>query len=154
MWVNVETGDRCPVDERNRCLELAPGHEHVSKIDRLAIDSRKQGYDWKGVPEHEPESGLEAFINERSRVYGDPVSTFARIAQVWSGILGTEVNACDVPLMQAGMKLVRTQVTPDYSDNSDDVEGYLDIFRQVVGDGMVHARTVEEYLRIKRERRS
>jgi hypothetical protein len=45
-----------------------------------------------------------------------------------------------------GMKLVRTKETPDYSDNSDDVEGYLDIFRKLVGKDMVHARTVNEYI--------
>jgi hypothetical protein len=47
------------------------------------------------------------------------------------------------------LKLVRTSHTPDYSDNSDDIEGYLDIFRKVVGEDMVHARTVSEYLLIK-----
>jgi hypothetical protein len=47
--------------------------------------------------------------------------------------------------MMAGMKLVRTSVTPDYSDNSDDVDGYMDIFRRLVGDDMVHARTPAEY---------
>jgi hypothetical protein len=44
------------------------------------------------------------------------------------------------------MKLVRTKETPNYSDNSDDVEGYLDIFRQLVGDDMIHARTVDDYI--------
>jgi hypothetical protein len=85
-------------------------------------------------------------IDKRVAVYGNPVETFARIAEVWSGILGVPVNATDVPLCLIGMKLVRTQVTPDYSDNSDDVEGYLDIFRKLVGEDMVHARTVTEYL--------
>jgi hypothetical protein len=47
--------------------------------------------------------------------------------------------------MMAGMKLVRTDVTPDYSDNSDDVDGYMDIFRRLVGEDMVHARTPAEY---------
>ena len=42
--------------------------------------------------------------------------------------------------------MLRRQHTPDYSDNSDDIEGYLDIFRTLVGDDMVHARSVEEYL--------
>jgi pyruvate-formate lyase-activating enzyme len=71
---------------------------------------------------------------------------------VWSGILGHHVNAVDVPLCLMGMKLVRTQVTPDYSDNSDDIEGYLDIFRQLVGEDMVHARLTSEYLEKKAER--
>lgn len=85
-------------------------------------------------------------IDGRVGVYGDPVATFPRIAEVWSGILGHPVSATDVPLMLAGMKLVRAQVTPDYSDNPDDVEGYIDIFRKVVGPDMIHARSVKEYL--------
>lgn len=88
-------------------------------------------------------------IDERVKVYGDPIETFVRIAQVWSGIIGCQVNPVDVPLMLIGMKVVRTQVTPDYSDNSDDIEGYLDIFRQVVGDDMVHARSVTRYVELK-----
>lgn len=88
-------------------------------------------------------------IDERVKVYGDPVVTFVQIAQVWSGILGVEVQATDVPLCLIGMKLVRTTQAPDYSDNSDDVEGYLDIFRQIVGPDMVHARSVAEYIEKK-----
>lgn len=92
-------------------------------------------------------------IDERVQVYGNPLETFEQIAQVWSGILGHPVKATDVPLCQIGMKLVRTAQAPDYSDNSDDVEGYLDIFRQLVGEDMVHARSVTDYIEQKRARR-
>lgn len=88
-------------------------------------------------------------IDTRVQVYGDPVVTFVQIAQVWSGILGVEVQPTSVPLCLIGMKLVRTVQAPDYSDNSDDVEGYLDIFRQIVGDDMIHARSVAEYIALK-----
>ena len=91
-------------------------------------------------------------IDQRVQVYGDPTETFVRIAEVWSGILGHTVNATDVPLCLIGMKLVRTTQAPDYSDNSDDVEGYLDIFRQLVGEDMIHARSVKEYVEMKAER--
>jgi hypothetical protein len=96
--------------------------------------------------EIEESSMIDVLIERRKQVYGDPVTTFPRVAQIWSGILGCEVTAADVPLMLIGYKLLRAQVTPDYSDNSDDVEGYLDIFRTVVGEDMVHARSVEEYI--------
>lgn len=92
-------------------------------------------------------------IDARVAIYGDPTKTFGRIAEVWTGILGHTVNPVEVPLMLMGMKLVRTQVTPDYSDNSDDIEGYLDIFRQLVGEDMVHARLTGEYLEKKAARR-
>ena len=88
-------------------------------------------------------------IDQRVQVYGDPTETFVRIAQVWSGILGVEVNPTDVPLCLIGMKVVRTTQAPDYSDNSDDIEGYLDIFRQLVGEDMIHARSVTEYVERK-----
>jgi len=85
-------------------------------------------------------------IDGRRGVYGQPTETFARVAQIWSGITGHEINACDVPLMLMGYKILRTQVCPTYSDNSDDIEGYLAIFREIVGEDMVHARSVSEYL--------
>lgn len=91
------------------------------------------------------EENAEELVARRVAIYGDPVDGFVRIAQVWTGILGFEVQPVQVPLMMAGMKLVRTSVTPDYSDNSDDVDGYMDIFRRLVGDDMVHARTPAEY---------
>lgn len=91
-------------------------------------------------------------VDRRANVYGDPVVTFPQIAQVWSGILGVEVEPTDVPLCLIGLKLVRAAQAPDYSDNSDDIEGYLDIFRQLVGENMIHARTVSDYL-TKLERR-
>lgn len=96
---------------------------------------------------------VDELIDGRRAVYGEPTVTFPQIAQVWSGITGHEIHAYDVPLMMIGAKLVRAAQAPDYSDNSDDVEGFLAIFRELVGDDMVHARTVEEYLNLKRERR-
>lgn len=95
---------------------------------------------------------LNHVVDFRVQVYGDPVETFVNIAKVWSGILGVEVNPTDVPLCLAGMKLVRTTQAPDYSDNSDDVDGYMDIFRKLVGPDMIHARSVDEYVAKKQAR--
>lgn len=96
------------------------------------------------------EGVLGEVIDQRVQVYGDPVSAYTRIAQIWSGILGHEVSASDVTLCMIGLKLERAQQAPDYSDNSDDVEGYLDLFRQIVGPDMIHARSVTEYVEKKR----
>lgn len=85
-------------------------------------------------------------IDGRVDVYGDPVKVFTRHAQVWSGILGTEVQPWQVALCMMGYKLVRTSVTPDYSDNSDDIDGYKDIFTSLIGEDMVHARDTATYL--------
>jgi hypothetical protein len=91
-------------------------------------------------------------IDGRMDVYGDPVDGMKRTAQIWSGILDFEVRPDQVALMLMGYKLMRASVCPDYSDNIDDTEGYGDIFKKVVGDDMVHARSVSEYLEIKARR--
>lgn len=90
-------------------------------------------------------------VGRRTKVYGDPVVTHVRIAHVWSGILGFNVQPSQVPLLMMGLKLVRASISPTYSDNSDDIEGYLDIFRKVVGDDMVHGYTAEEYQLLMQE---
>lgn len=84
-------------------------------------------------------------VDKRVKLYGEIIPCFTRIAKVWSGILDHEVQPHEVPLMMSGLKLVRTQVSPDYSDNSDDVDGFMYIFRQIIGEDMVHARTPDEY---------
>jgi hypothetical protein len=91
----------------------------------------------------------EVDVDHRSTVYGDPASTYARIAQVWSGVIGHDVTAVQVALCMAGLKLVRASETPDYSDSSDDVNGYVEVFRQIVGPDMIHARSVAEYVALK-----
>lgn len=88
---------------------------------------------------------MNEIVDKRLALYGDPVAVNIRIAQVWTGILGHEVKPVEVPLMMAGLKLVRAQVTPDYSDSSDDVVGWTNIFQLMVGEDMVHARTPDEY---------
>ena len=95
---------------------------------------------------------VEEVIDGRRSVYGNPEKTFPRHAQVWSAIIGTPVTPEQVALCLIGYKLIRTADAPDYSDNSDDVEDYLDIFRKIVGDRMIHARSVSEYLEKKKER--
>jgi len=87
-------------------------------------------------------------IEGRRSVYGNPTDTFARMAQMVSGLLGFEVHAWQIPMIMIITKLVRTNQCPTYSDNSDDIEGYLAIFRELIGDDMVHARSVDEYLAV------
>ena len=88
-------------------------------------------------------------IDSRRSVYGNPEEVFPRHAQVWSAIIGAPVTAEQVALCLIGYKLICTADAPDYSDNSDDIEGYLDIFRKIVGDRMIPARSVSEYMEKK-----
>lgn len=87
-----------------------------------------------------------SIVSERARVYGDPLDTFPRIAQAWSGIIGHDVSALHVALCMMAIKMVRAAEVPDYSDNSDDIAGYLEVFRELVGPDMVHATSVDEYV--------
>jgi hypothetical protein len=98
------------------------------------------------------EDRVDELIVGRESVYGEPVQGMSDIAKVWSGILGYEVEPVQVALCFAGAKLVRASQTPDYSDNMDDVVGYLDIARKVVGEEMIVARSVDDYLQQKNRR--
>lgn len=104
------------------------------------------------APADRIETAVE-LIDGRVSVYGDPVDTFVRIAAMWSAILDHTVQPHEVPLMMAAMKIIRATQAPDYSDNVDDVEGYLDIYRKLLGPDMIHARSVTEYLAAKEARR-
>lgn len=114
---------------------------------------------WCDYPPHREEDSMSKqsdtvteVIDGRQDVYGDPAVEFERHAQAWSAIFGVEVRPDQVALALIMYKVVRANRTPDYSDNSDDIEGYLDIFRKIVGDDMVHARSVGEYLLLKERR--
>jgi hypothetical protein len=85
-------------------------------------------------------------VNDRGRVYGDPLVHFPRVALVWSGIIGHEVTAIQVALCMAGLKMIRTEECPTYSDNSNDIDGYVDLVRLLVGPDMIEAATTQEYL--------
>lgn len=91
-------------------------------------------------------------VDERVDVYGEPLEFFSRLAMMWSALLDHEIQPHEVPLMMASLKMLRTQITPDYSDNSDDVFGYMEIFRVLMGGDMIEARTVPEYLILKEGR--
>jgi len=94
----------------------------------------------------------QELLDGRHAVYGDRIENMVRVAQIWSGILGFEVKPVQVPLMMAGYKMYRASITPDYSDNMDDIDGYVAIAREVVGEDMIKASTVAEYERQKKHR--
>lgn len=101
------------------------------------------------MSDNEREGHLGEVIDRRVQVYGDPVAGFAEIATMWSVLFDVEVPAWKVPIAQALMKVVRMKTSPDYSDHSDDIDGYLDIFRKIIGPDMIQARTVNEYIELK-----
>jgi len=91
-------------------------------------------------------------LDSRLAVYGERVENMTRVAQVFSGILGTEVRPDQVPLLMVGYKTVRASQTPDYEDNVKDIEGYAIMFREIIGDDMIAAVNTDEYLLEKNRR--
>lgn len=82
----------------------------------------------------------EQLINgDRHDTYGDALHDFTRIGQVWAALLDlpTAVQPHTVAAMLAGMKLVRTQLTPTHLDSWDDGAAYL-----ALGAGIVRQTTV------------
>ncbi len=71
----------------------------------------------------------EALLADREKDYGNALDTHTRIAQVWSGILGHEVQPVHVALMMAGLKLVRAEKGPTKKDSYDDALAYVTIAR-------------------------
>lgn len=62
--------------------------------------------------------------------YGPPSENFQRIADMWTAILGPQlnggasINVTDVALMMAAVKMARLVATPDHADSWVDLAGY------------------------------
>lgn len=93
----------------------------------------------------EPDAA-DILLAQRQAVYGDRVDNMRRTAMMWSGFLGFDIKPWQVPIMMSLYKTYRLGVTPDYSDNIDDIDGWNKMFRELMGDELIQARTVEEYL--------
>lgn len=67
----------------------------------------------------------DALINgDRQADYGPPAENFARIAAIWSVILGHPVTAAQVCHCMAGLKLARL-VNGRHDDSAIDAAGYI-----------------------------
>lgn len=84
---------------------------------------------------------IDALLEKRGESWGNASATHARIAQVWSGILDTNVTPGQVALCMAGLKLVRGSINPDDPDSFDDGQGYLSIAKDIYGhEGLKHEK--------------
>ena len=63
---------------------------------------------------------------DRNATYGDAVNDFRRIGEVWSALLDmpNPIAPHTVAAMLAGMKLVRSQISPEHRDNWVDGSAY------------------------------
>ena len=100
----------------------------------------------------EDNTDTAGLLASRESVYGNRVDNMTRVAEMWNGYLGTDIiTPADVAMMFTLYKAYRFKVTPDYSDNINDVLGYAEMVREVqeATGGLIHAETVKEYLEKK-----
>ncbi|UVG34214.1 hypothetical protein SEA_HANNABELLA_6 [Microbacterium phage Hannabella] len=100
----------------------------------------------------EQNKDTQGLLDGRESTYGNVVDNAARVANIWNGYLGTDIiTPADMMMMMALYKAYRFKVTPEYSDNINDVLGYAEIVRQVQEQtgGLIHAETVKEFLEKK-----
>lgn len=70
---------------------------------------------------------------DRHDDYGDAAVNFARIAQGWSVILGTDVTPVQVALCMDWVKTARLIQSPDHADSWIDKAGYSALGGEVSG---------------------
>ena len=102
----------------------------------------------------EKNTDTQGLLDGRQSTYGNVVDNAARVASMWNGYLGIDtITAADMMMMMALYKAYRFKVTPEYSDNINDVLGYAEIVRQVQEQtgGLIHAETVKEFLAKKEQ---
>ncbi|QQO39293.1 hypothetical protein SEA_PINEAPPLEPLUTO_7 [Microbacterium phage PineapplePluto] len=84
--------------------------------------------------------------------YGDRVQNMKEQAAMINAYLGTPpraIEAHDVPIIFVLIKAHRLGKMPDYADNYNDIDGYMQIAREVIGDDMIEAATAKEYSQLK-----
>ena len=69
----------------------------------------------------------------REAHHGDPRDTFVRIAEMWTAILGTVVEAHHVALCMGALKIIRAAQDPKRGDNWVDLAGYAACGAEVAG---------------------
>lgn len=62
--------------------------------------------------------------NDRIKHYGPPKENFARLAKLWSVVIGTDITAAQVAICLAQLKIARLIETPDHEDSWIDLAGY------------------------------
>jgi len=71
-------------------------------------------------------------MGDRNDAHGEPVANHARIAKIWSVILGIEVTPYQAALCMAGQKLARAAYKP-MDDSLIDLAAYAAIAAECVG---------------------
>lgn len=73
-------------------------------------------------------------LADRDKQYGDSAVLFREIAQIWTAILGDEVDPRQVVLCMIGVKLARLTTDLSHIDSIKDVAGYAAILSQLISE--------------------
>ncbi len=63
--------------------------------------------------------------HERQDEYGHPAESLGTIGEIWSALLGIDIDAETVALMMAGLKLARLSHHREHEDSQVDLCGYV-----------------------------
>ena len=80
------------------------------------------------------EQAAELVSATRDEVYGDPLTNHQRIADLWSAILGINVEPEEVVLCMIAVKMSRLCNTFDHKDSWVDIAGYAALGGEICND--------------------
>ena len=71
---------------------------------------------------------------DRAKEHGDARANFAKVAKMWSAMVGVEIAPRQVPLMMVALKVVRAGANPGNKDNFIDAAGYAALSGELAGE--------------------
>jgi len=78
-------------------------------------------------------TALDLTMGEREAQYGPMLDTMARVATASSAVLGKELTARDIAVINAVMKLVRSRQSPGKADHYVDGAAYMAMAGECAG---------------------
>ncbi|UTN92872.1 hypothetical protein SEA_BIRDFEEDER_6 [Microbacterium phage Birdfeeder] len=145
-WAN----DDHSVGERSYCPGVHVTEQEKTLLEKLSTPINAPRRSGKNTVINELKESAPPVLDGR-QAYGDRVQNMKDQAAMINAYLGgREVTAVDVPMFLVLIKAHRLGRMQDYADNYDDIDGYMQIAREVVGDDMIQAATAREYAEIKK----
>lgn len=78
-------------------------------------------------------TALDLTMGDREAQYGPMIDTMQRVADGASAVLGKEITARDVAIINVVMKLVRSRVSPGKADHYVDGAAYIAMAGECAG---------------------
>ncbi len=80
------------------------------------------------------EKAADLITAGRDEVYGEPRTNHQRIADLWSTILGVDIDIDEVILCMIAVKMSRLMKTPEHEDSWVDIAGYAALGGEITGE--------------------